>query len=110
MSDHYPTKFTDANGTEETSIINNGETLRMVLRGITFEDTMFDSFEPVEGTDPALLNQFTLNRNELCECLIEFDIPIPNFFQIFQQADRFVQETYLCEEFERRIPGTGCRG
>ncbi len=218
MITHYPTIFTDKNGTEETTIINDGETLRMVLRGVTFEDTMFDSFEPVEGTDSRYLNKFTLNQNALCSCRFEFVIPITvtvdakdttgkllcaldlgppshkggieteelkivlkyedcehassgksgwfedelidiqkqlptitfmkacincqysdyhpagnglfgcmfcfrnikseylkvktkhDFFQISQKAEISVQETYLCDQFERRVPGTGYRG
>ena len=218
LTNHYPTIFTDANGIEETTIVNDGEVLRMVLRGVAFEDTMFDSFEPVEGTDSRLLREFTLNRNELCSCRFKFVISIPvivngrdstgsllcslnlgppgntggietetlkivlnhegreyassgtsgwfenelidiqkelpsdmfmkacincqfsdyspaghgffgcmycyrnikseylkvktkqDFFQILQKAERSVQETYLCEEFERRVPGTGYRG
>jgi len=29
---------------------------------------------------------------------------------IHDRYDRLVQETYLCPDFERRIPGTGYRG
>jgi hypothetical protein len=32
------------------------------------------------------------------------------FWSVHGRQDRFVQETYLCAEFERRIPGTGYRG
>lgn len=32
------------------------------------------------------------------------------FWSIHGRQDRFVQETYICPEFERRIPGTGYRG
>jgi hypothetical protein len=32
------------------------------------------------------------------------------FWSVHGRPDRFVQETYLCPEFERRIPGTGYRG
>ncbi|MCE9532807.1 MAG: hypothetical protein K8T89_17050 [Planctomycetes bacterium] len=32
------------------------------------------------------------------------------FWSVHGRQDRFVQETYLCPEFERRIPGTGYRG
>lgn len=32
------------------------------------------------------------------------------FWSVHGRQDRFVQETYLCSEFERRIPGTGYRG
>lgn len=33
-----------------------------------------------------------------------------DFFSIHDQFERFVQETYLCGEFERRVSGTGYRG
>jgi hypothetical protein len=33
-----------------------------------------------------------------------------DFFSVLGRQDRFVQETYLCSEFSRRIPGTGYRG
>lgn len=33
-----------------------------------------------------------------------------DFFSIHDQFERFVQETYLCDEFERRVSGTGYRG
>jgi hypothetical protein len=32
------------------------------------------------------------------------------FWSVSGRQDRFVQETYLCPEFERRVPGTGYRG
>jgi hypothetical protein len=33
-----------------------------------------------------------------------------DFWSVHDRYDRMVQETYLCPEFERRIPGTGYRG
>ncbi len=33
-----------------------------------------------------------------------------DFWALYGRQDRYVQETYLCPEFERRIPGTGYRG
>ncbi len=33
-----------------------------------------------------------------------------DFWSVYKREDRWVQETYLCSEFERRIPGTGYRG
>jgi hypothetical protein len=32
------------------------------------------------------------------------------FWSVHDRCDRQVQETYLCPEFERRVPGTGYRG
>ncbi len=77
MKEQYQARFTDAHGTEKTTITNDGSTLRMVLRGVTFEDTLFDSFEPVNNADPSLLAQFDFSGNELCSCRIECEIPIP---------------------------------
>ena len=33
-----------------------------------------------------------------------------DFWSVHNRFDRWVQETYLCPEFERRVPGTGYRG
>lgn len=33
-----------------------------------------------------------------------------DFFKIIEKKDRFVQETFLCQKFLKRIPGTGYRG
>jgi hypothetical protein len=32
------------------------------------------------------------------------------FWSVHDRYDRMVQETYLCSQFERRVPGTGYRG
>lgn len=32
------------------------------------------------------------------------------FWQVHDRYDRLVQETYWCNEFKQRIPGTGYRG
>ncbi len=218
MAQLYPTVFKDKLGTENTFIENDGETLRMTLRGVTFEDSEFDSFEPIEGTDQDSLTKFSLNKGMLCDCSIECEIPVPivnqgteiqgvlrceiklgspknkgglecedvtlqlaygnnsvsssgtsgwledelieiqkqlpngdfmktcmnclfsdyspyghgmfgnmmcfknlkkeylqvtskeDFWEIHDRPDRFVQETFLCTEFEKRVPGTGYRG
>ena len=33
-----------------------------------------------------------------------------DFMEIHEHYDRHVQETYLCDDFKRRVPGTGYRG
>jgi hypothetical protein len=33
-----------------------------------------------------------------------------DFWKIHDRYDRFVQETFICDEFERRVPGSGYRG
>ncbi len=34
----------------------------------------------------------------------------PAYFRLIEKTHEIVQETYLCPEFERRVPGTGYRG
>jgi len=34
----------------------------------------------------------------------------PDFFHLIEKTKEIVQETYLCPEFEKRVPGTGYRG
>jgi hypothetical protein len=77
MTVHYPARYTDRYGAEPTSIANDGATLSMVVRGVVFEGSDFDSLEPVAGTDPDRLASFTLQQESLCSCVIEADIPIP---------------------------------
>ena len=213
----YPTTYTDAFGSEPTTLVNDGETLRLSLQGVEFVGGDFDSLEP-NGAAPEQLKRFTLSQGYLCSCRIECRIPVPihdhgdqvdgtllvevvlgdpapngrldreqlrivleyrglrfagpgtsgwfedellalqaqlpegvyikacinclysdyspgghgffggmmcfrnlkaeylkvttklQFWSVHGRQDRLVQETYLCPEFERRIPGTGYRG
>jgi hypothetical protein len=215
--DRYPATYSDAQGSETTTIDNDGETLGLSLRGIEFVGRDFDSLEP-KAAAPEQLRPFSLNQGCLCSCRIECRIPVPvhdhgrlldgalsvemvlgdpapngwldrehlrivleyeskrfassgrsgwfedellgiqaqlpegvfikacinclysdyspyghglfgcmmcfrnlkaeylkvttkqEFWSVHGRQDRFVQETYLCPEFERRIPGTGYRG
>jgi hypothetical protein len=215
--DRYPVTYSDAHGSEATTIANDSATLRLSLRGVEFMGRDFDSLEPT-GATPEQLWQFTLNHGSLCSCRIDCRIPVPvhdrggaldgwlsmelllgdpcanggldceqlrivleydgqrfagsgtsgwfedellsiqaqlpegvyfkacinclysdyspyghglfgsmmcfrnlkaeylkvttkqEFWSVHGRQDRFVQETYLCPEFERRIPGTGYRG
>jgi hypothetical protein len=215
--DRCSATYSDAHGSETTTVDNDGETLRTTLRGVEFVGRDFDSLEP-NGAAPEQLGRFRLNQGCLCSCRIECRIPVPvddrgrlldgwlavelvlgdpapnggldreqlrivleydgqqiagagtsgwfedellaiqaqlpegifikacinclysdyspygnglfgwmmcfrnlkaeylkvttkaEFWSIHGRHDRFVQETYLCPEFERRIPGTGYRG
>jgi hypothetical protein len=73
----YPARYTDRLGTEQTTILNDGDTLTMTLRGVTFQGPDFDSFEPLDESDPALLSSFALLRGSLWFCTIEAEIPLP---------------------------------
>ena len=73
----YPAIYRDDRGEERTVIRNDGQRLWMTVRGVTFADVSPDGFEPIEGTDSDALTAFTFNRNELCGCEIEYDVPQP---------------------------------
>jgi len=72
----YPTRYSDKSGTEETVITNDGEVLRMNVRGVQFSGPNFDSFEPPENMPEDQLASFSLNHRDLCSCCIECQIPI----------------------------------
>lgn len=74
--DRYPAKYTDANGFEDTSITNDGQTLRMVTRGVEFVGTDFDSLEPLADATKEQLRTFSLHNGSLCSCCIELQVPI----------------------------------
>lgn len=77
MTATYRARYKDRFGEEATMILNDGETLTMVIRGVRFRGTDFDSFEPQEVPDPAQLSKFTFLQGSLCYCTIEADIPVP---------------------------------
>lgn len=218
MTTTYPARYKDRFGEEATTILNDGEALTMIVRGVRFRGTDFDSFEPQDVSDPAQLSSFTFLHGSLCYCIIRADIPVPvvtptgivdglltfelelgeplptgqmdrerlklglvfggrnfssdgktgwfegemvdlqgklppgtfmkacincafsdyspyghglfgglacfrgnkagygavagkdNLFDVWDTMTEFVQETHLCQEFERRVPGTGYRG
>jgi len=75
--DTYVARYFDAHGAEDTTITNDGTTLRMTLRDVEFAGTDFDSLEPNDAATQDQLAKFTLNHNELCSCRIECEVPIP---------------------------------
>src|SRR5438874_1045939 len=77
MTMTYPARYKDRFGEEGTTILNDGETLTMVVRGVRFRGTDFDSFDPQGVPDPAQLSSFTFLHGSLCYCTIEADIPVP---------------------------------
>jgi len=213
----YPARYRDKSGEETTSISNDGEVLRMDLRGVGFVGRMLDDWEPVEPIAPDIAARFTFDFDQLSDYALRFAIPVPvmqgdqtlqglldvhlelgrvvngrfdherlgitlktgdrtyaarqnqgwfddalcelrdllpigvfikcchscaysdyspagygvfgglacfrnckqeylalkgkrAFFSLVNRMDRYVQETYLCAEFEKRAPGTGYRG
>jgi hypothetical protein len=77
MTTTYPAHYKDRLGEEVTAILNDGETLTMVVRGVRFQGNDFDSFEPQDVSDPAQLSSFTFLHGSLCFCFIEADISVP---------------------------------
>ncbi|CAN5303467.1 hypothetical protein BH10PLA2_BH10PLA2_31040 [soil metagenome] len=74
--DRYAATYTDANGSETTTISNDGANLALSLRGVEFVGCDFDSLEPT-GASPEQLQSFTLNQGSLCSCRIQCRIPVP---------------------------------
>ena len=73
----YPARYKDRFGVEQTTILNDGEALTMVVRGVRFQGNDFDGFEPQDVSDPAQVSSFTFLHGSLCFCTIEADIPVP---------------------------------
>lgn len=76
---HYPATYIDARGQEAVSIANDGETLRVTIRGVNFAGRDFDSLEPTSDATPVQLAQFSLCHGELCSCRLEWLQPVPVF-------------------------------
>jgi hypothetical protein len=74
---HYPAVYRDKYGEEVTVIENNGRTLSMTVRGVTFAGDDFDCLEPIGSVNAAQVATFVLSHsNDLCDCEIECDMPI----------------------------------
>src|SRR5262245_50230298 len=76
MTTTYRARYRDRFGEEATTILNDGETLTMVVRGVRFGGTDFDSFELQVVSDPAQLASLTFLHRSRCYCIIEADIPV----------------------------------
>lgn len=72
----YPARYSDARGHEATTITNDGTTLQMSVRGVTWHGPDFDLLEPAAGTAPELLAQFSLHHDCLVRCEITCEIPV----------------------------------
>lgn len=73
----YPARYKDRFGEERTTILDDGDSLTMAIRGVQFRGKDFDGFEPEDVSDPAQLASFTFLHGSLCFCIIEADIPVP---------------------------------
>lgn len=77
MDVSYQGRYTDRFGEVPITIDNDGRVLRTTIRGVRFWGYDFDGLSPEEGTPPEELASFTLQRGDLCSCIIECAIPIP---------------------------------
>jgi hypothetical protein len=77
MLAHYPARYQDAHGEEQTTIDNDGKRLRMTVRGVEFVGDDFDSMEPTLDLADLRLASFTLARGDLCACHLECTLPLP---------------------------------
>ena len=75
----YQGTYSDARGREIIAFLNDGKTLRTTIRGVEFSGPDFDGMSPVSGGIDLM--GFTLNRGELCACLLAFDVPVPVIVQ-----------------------------
>lgn len=73
----YPARYTDRSGTERVMILDDGDSLSMVVRGVRFRGTDFDCFKPQGVPDSAQWALFTFLHGRLCFCVIEADIALP---------------------------------
>lgn len=76
MKQTWITRYRDRGGQEVTTIVKEGRSLLMVVRGVEFRGDDFDSFEPANVTDPKL-SGFRLSNGILCSCVLEVDFPVP---------------------------------
>jgi hypothetical protein len=72
----YPTRYSDGRGTEMVSLRNDGASLLVRLREVTFCGRDFDSLEADSSSAPEALTSFDLHQGSLCNCTIECTMPI----------------------------------
>jgi hypothetical protein len=74
--ERYPAHYRDRWGEVTTTIENDGKELRMMVRDVEFTGRSLDDWEPCAGADASALQWFTFNHNELCDCRLEFEMPL----------------------------------
>jgi hypothetical protein len=76
VMDTYPARYTDTNGSSDAVITNDGHQLQLHVRDTRFCGRDFDSFEPDDSADPSVLALFCTSRGSLCNCVLEWTMPI----------------------------------
>ena len=88
MNAVYPALYTDASGSEQTAVYNDGKTLRMTVRGLPFASSDFNDFWPEDGMDVALYASFGVRPSDpsdpttfgypvLSNYVLECEMPLP---------------------------------
>ncbi len=75
----YPAVYRDAHGEEQTDIENDGQTLRMVVRGVDFISTPFGSFDDLKPLTKgeAALSSFIFDQfGSLIAATLHIEMPV----------------------------------
>jgi len=80
MESTYPTRYADRSGVEHTTLRNHGSRLSLYLRGVSFSGGDLHSLEADPQAAPESLASFTRHWGSLCNCILEFVMPIPVVF------------------------------
>ena len=83
-------EYTDYRGTEFTELFNDGSHLKTFIRGVEFEGIDFESLEVCETS--RITDRITVWQNQLCDCVINCEIPIQ-----IQTIDNLVDTTLRIE-------------
>lgn len=68
-----PCRFTDASGSSDGTLSNDGSTLVLTVRGVAFRGGSLDDFEPVGDSEPS---GFRLHRGDLCAFRLDGVLPV----------------------------------
>ena len=77
MNAVYPTRYKDGFGQEPTTIRNESGMLTMIVRGVQFQGSNLDRFQPKDALEPSHLATFQFLHGWLRYCVIEADISLP---------------------------------
>lgn len=72
----YPAKYSDRFGEVTTTIHNDGEILRINLRGVEFSGKWFDDFEAEQTASTESLKAFPSQQRGLSDCTLEWEMPL----------------------------------
>jgi Family of unknown function (DUF6304) len=75
MTTTYSARYKDKFGEERTTILNDSESLTMMVRGVRFRGNDFDGFEILDVPDPAQLSSFTSLHGNLVSALLRPTFP-----------------------------------